>query len=65
MWVLANATVDADPKGKKALNLNVLFAPDGSIAGTYAKRHLVPFGEVIPFRSAVGEVRQRDRQGAA
>jgi len=50
-WVLANATVDADPEGKKALNLNVLFAPDGSIAGTYAKRHLVPFGEVIPFRS--------------
>jgi apolipoprotein N-acyltransferase len=49
-WVLANATVDADPEGERALNLNVLFAPDGSLAGTYAKRHLVPFGEYVPFR---------------
>jgi apolipoprotein N-acyltransferase len=49
-WVLANATVDADPEGKRALNLNVLFAPDGTVAGTYAKRHLVPFGEYVPFR---------------
>jgi apolipoprotein N-acyltransferase len=49
-WVLANATVDAPPDGRKASNLDVLFAPDGEIAGTYAKRHLVPFGEYVPFR---------------
>jgi apolipoprotein N-acyltransferase len=49
-WVLANATVDAPPDGSKALNLNVLFDPNGRITGTYAKRHLVPYGEYVPFR---------------
>jgi apolipoprotein N-acyltransferase len=54
-WVLANAVADAPasrghPAGTKALNLNVLYRPDGTVEGTYAKRHLVPFGEYIPFR---------------
>jgi len=49
-WVLANATVDADPEGRRAENLDVLFGPDGQIVGTYWKHHLVPFGEYVPFR---------------
>ncbi len=55
-WVLANAVADAPaqgskPAGTKALNLNVLFDPEGAVEGTYAKRHLVPFGEYVPFRA--------------
>jgi apolipoprotein N-acyltransferase len=46
--VLANAVADA-PDGR-AENLNLLYAPDGRLEGTYAKRHLVPYGEEVPFR---------------
>jgi apolipoprotein N-acyltransferase len=51
-WVLANATVEA-PKANRRVNLDVLFTPDGEIAGTYAKRHLVPYGEYVPFRGLI------------
>ena len=46
----------ADRSGREAENLDVLFAPDGHIIGTYAKRHLVPFGEYVPFRGFVTAV---------
>jgi apolipoprotein N-acyltransferase len=52
-WVLANATVAAPPNGDKLLNLDVLFDPEGRVQGTYTKRHLVPFGESVPFRAAL------------
>jgi apolipoprotein N-acyltransferase len=59
-WVLANAVADA-PDGR-ALNLNVLYGPDGTVEGTYAKRHLVPYGERIPGRSFLeGKISAIDR----
>ncbi|MET1003460.1 MAG: apolipoprotein N-acyltransferase [Acidimicrobiia bacterium] len=47
-WVLTNAVVDA-PDGR-AVNLNLLYGPDGELQDTYAKRHLVPYGEYVKFR---------------
>jgi apolipoprotein N-acyltransferase len=65
-WVLANAVADA-PDGR-ALNLNVLYGPDGTVEGTYAKRHLVPYGERVPLRkfleSKIGALRRIPRDFA-
>ena len=55
-WVLANATVAPTADAKLLSNLDVLFDPAGNVVGTYAKRHLVPFGEKVPFRSALEHV---------
>ncbi|MFH0797540.1 MAG: apolipoprotein N-acyltransferase [Candidatus Omnitrophota bacterium] len=39
-----------ESKGEDWYNSAILYAPDGKVAGTYQKRHLVPYGEFTPGR---------------
>lgn len=48
-YVMANG-ITHDAQGRE-YNTNLLYAPDGTLVGTYSKRHLVPFGEYVPWRS--------------
>jgi apolipoprotein N-acyltransferase len=57
--VLANARVP--DRGGELANANIAYSPDGRRQGVYAKQHLVPFGEYVPFRdqlSFIGELQQ-------
>ena len=38
-------------------NANLVYGPDGRLLGVYAKQHLVPFGEYVPFRQQLVFVR--------
>ena len=43
-----------DREGRQhSYNSAALFAPDGSLGPVYAKRHLVPFGERMPFQRLI------------
>lgn len=57
-YLLAGGTRPADTGYFE--NLNLLFAPDGSIVGEYLKRHPVPFGEYVPFRDVLEFIPQLD-----
>ncbi|WP_345775747.1 apolipoprotein N-acyltransferase [Nocardioides sp. PD653-B2] len=48
--VLVGAIVDG-PRPDAVLNQGLVWAPDGSTKERYTKRHPVPFGEYVPFRS--------------
>ncbi len=43
------------------INANLLFTPTGELSGEYLKRHPVPFGEYVPFRSALDWIPQLDQ----
>jgi apolipoprotein N-acyltransferase len=50
--ILVNVIDEQDPE--RIYNANRLYDPDGRLQGTYAKQHLVPFGEYVPMRDALG-----------
>ena len=47
--------------GGRRYNANRLYRPDGSLAGTYRKRHLVPFGEYVPWRDRLSFIPALDQ----
>jgi apolipoprotein N-acyltransferase len=52
--LLAGALLDG-PRPRTFLNAIVEFAADGEIVQAYVKRKLVPFGEYVPWRAALGD----------
>lgn len=57
--VLVNARTPAPGGG--LYNANLAYGPNGALQGVYAKQHLVPFGEYVPWRDALSflsELRQ-------
>ncbi len=44
-------SVMTDPEGEKTYGNSIFtFTPDGAMSKPYSKRHLVPFGEYLPYR---------------
>lgn len=54
--VMVNVIDETEP-GRR-YNANRLYAPGGRLVGTYAKQHLVPFGEYVPWRDQLGFIEE-------
>jgi apolipoprotein N-acyltransferase len=57
--VLANARVPTRSGGRE--NANLAYTPGGRLQGKYAKQHLVPFGEYIPWRDQLSFINELEQ----
>ncbi len=54
--ITGNQRIEFNPDGdRRVFNSLYVFAPDGHIATTYDKFHLVPFGEYLPLESLLSQ----------
>jgi len=58
-YVVLNA-IDEQTPGKR-YNANRLYSPSGALVATYAKQHLVPFGEYVPWRDTLDFVSELEQ----
>ena len=54
--LLGARRIDEGPQGRSWRNALVALSPSGDILGAYDKRHLVPFGEYIPFHATLSRL---------